>query len=89
MRIKQAVETYNLDRRHRWFAYGGNVVYDYEYTNLCSGCCWQEENVVPTIGVGCHECGYTGKRRDSVPVPARGPNGNLIKVSDSDFTYYK
>jgi hypothetical protein len=43
-----------------------------KYTNTCSGCSCDimenDKNGVP-IGMGCEECGYTGKRRHTLYVP--------------------
>lgn len=33
----------------------------------------------PSKGCGCHECGYTGKRRNVTPVPAI-VNGKIVKI---------
>lgn len=91
MTIKEAVEKYKLDRRRRWFAFSGNVVYNYKFTHPCSGCsCDCSDGYGCSHGnAGCRECGYTGKVRDGVPVPAWGDKGELIEVTDPDFTYYK
>lgn len=60
----------------------GGPVYEYgEWTTSCSGCLETEDghNVGSYpwdakahcyIGSGCEECGYTGKRRDGIHVPA-------------------
>ena len=47
---------------------GGGPVFDYgEWTAPCSGCscdCEYGCSCCNEKGAGCHECGYTGKRRD-------------------------
>lgn len=43
-----------------------------KYTRTCSGCeCGimeRDKNGIP-MGMGCHECGYTGKRRVVLYIP--------------------
>lgn len=86
MTIKEVVKKYKLDRRRKWFAYCGNVVYNHNYTRPCSGCTESRENTISDeIGGGCDECGYTGKRRDGCPVPAM-IDGKLIETTSKDFT---
>ena len=84
--LEYAIEKYKLDRRKKWFAYCGNVVYNFKYTQPCSGCSEQKEYSANTeIGGGCHECGYTGKRRSSCPVPAMDGDKPIL-IIDKDFT---
>lgn len=85
MTLKEAIRKFKLDKRKKWFAYCGNVVYDYKYTQPCSGCAEFKEYSTIQIGCGCHECGYTGKRISSCPVPAMHA-GVPIKITDKDFT---
>ncbi len=87
MTIKEAITKYNLDRRRKWFAWYGNIVYSFNYSAPCSGCVDDGEYSSSNKGTGCHECGYSGKRRSSVPVPAFDENGQEIKITDKDFTY--
>lgn len=71
--VDQAVKLLKLDKRHRWYEFQGEVIYDLKYTapNSCTGC----------DGGGCHECGYTGKRVAYCPIPAIHPiTGNTVKV---------
>ena len=70
--VGEAVRTLKLDRRHKWFEWMGQVVYNFKYTapNSCTGC----------DGGGCFECGGTGKRVSHVPVPAFMPDGSIAKV---------
>lgn len=71
-----------LDRRRKWFLYDGDVCYDGKWTQACSGCYegggeyshlnkyyQYDEKLKIHIGSGCEECGYTGKRRQSYPIP--------------------
>ncbi len=92
MKLKEAVEKYKLDRRRKWFAFCGNVVYDFKYTAPCSGCscdCADGYGGCNHGAGGCDECGYKGKVRCSCPVPAMDMNGNLIRITDKDFTRLK
>ena len=70
--VDEAVTMLKLDRRHKWFEWMGQMVYNFKYTapNSCTGC----------DGGGCFECGGTGKRVSHVPVPAFMPNGSIVKV---------
>jgi hypothetical protein len=60
--VEEAIAILKLDRRHKWFVFMGELVYDMKYTapNSCTGC----------DGGGCRECGGTGKRVNHVPIPA-------------------
>jgi len=75
--VDEAIKTLKLDRRHKWFEWEGTVVYNQWYTvpNGCTGC----------DGGGCQECGYTGKRKMCVPVPAFMPDGSIVKVVPSNL----
>lgn len=47
-----------------------------KYTNTCSGCScpvmeYDKKNGIP-LGMGCHECGHTGKRRMTMYIPIGG-----------------
>lgn len=68
--VEEAVNKLNLDRRHKWEVWNGSLCYPWKYTSPCSGC----------YGTGCDECGYKGKRIDYAPVPARTPDGELVKI---------
>jgi len=48
-----------LDRRRNYCIIRGEVCVAADWTRQCSGC----------DGSGCHECGHTGKRRESMWVP--------------------
>lgn len=79
--VEQAVEILKLDRRHKWEEFCGELVYPYKYSYACSGCTKQQEmQESPKKGCGCDECGYTGRRRDVVPVPAFMPDGSIVKI---------
>lgn len=79
--VEQAVEMMKLDRRHKWEEFCGELVYPYKYSHACSGCTEQKEmQASPQKGCGCDECGYTGRKRDIVPVPAFMPDGSIVKV---------
>lgn len=57
-----------LDRRKSYAIIQGRVCESAEWTAQCSGC-------TPDFadrGFGCHECGYTGKRRRAMWVPIDG-----------------
>jgi len=59
-----------LDGRKRYFLWNGLVCTEEKFTTVCSGCSDDSEYSYSTIGSGCFECGYTGKRRNSFPCPA-------------------
>jgi hypothetical protein len=40
----------------------------------------KEMQSTPERGSGCHECGYKGRVRNVVPVPAFMPDGSIVKV---------
>lgn len=53
-----------LDRRRRYAVIDGEVCSYGEWTEACSGCHeGMEYGGNGRQGSGCHECGYTGKRR--------------------------
>ena len=79
--VEEAVKELNLDKRHKWYNFYGEVVYNYKYSHPCSGCTENNEmTTVPKRGLGCDECGYSGRRRSVVPVPAFRKDGNIVKV---------
>ena len=76
---------FNDDPEMKEFHGGGGPVFDYsEWTTECSGCTetymGQYVTGIHGQGVGCEECGYTGKRRDGwhspVSLPSNRPIGN-------------
>jgi hypothetical protein len=58
-----------LDGRRKYFMWDGLVCVAESYTIACSGCTDDSEYSCARIGSGCHECGYTGKRRCNFPCP--------------------
>ena len=68
--VEDAIKELKLDRRHKWFEWSGEVVSNQVCYPPCSDC----------HGEGCSECGYHGKRRLDVPVPAFDKSGNIAKV---------
>lgn len=63
-----------LDRRKSYAIIEGKVCEVVRWTDRCSGCSGDHENLYQQ-GMGCWECGYTGKSRRSVwsPLAANGP----------------
>lgn len=60
-----------LDGRKRYFVWNGEVCTSEKYTSVCSGCSPDCEYTSVSVGAGCFECGYTGKRRQSCPMPVK------------------
>lgn len=60
-----------LDRRRKYFIWDGDVCFAAKFTSICTGCASEDPYVYEQKGGGCFECGYTGKRRDSVPIPVK------------------
>lgn len=64
-----------LDRRRRYEVFGGEVGEVVSFVDACSGCTEVGDyESGPERGGGCHECGYTGRRRQThfVPVDCGG-----------------
>jgi len=59
----------NRVRVVRWRGARGHVV---RFTSTCSGCTDGNEGCALPQGSGCHECGFTGKRRRAEWVPLNG-----------------
>lgn len=79
--VEEAVSLLKLDKRHKWEEFCGELVYPHKYSYACSGCTeTREMQSTPERGSGCHECGYKGRVRNVVPVPAFMPNGSIVKV---------
>ena len=72
MTVVECIKEYKLDRRRKWFAWGGIVCRHESFTEPCSGC----------DGGGCHECGYTGKGVSGHPVPAFSKDNEFVKTTD-------
>jgi len=73
-----------LDRRKNWAFIRGELAEHCEFTHSCSGCVECEDGQPVGnyawdskagcyVGAGCHECGYTGKRKNRSWVPAITP----------------
>lgn len=60
-----------LDGRRSYFLWDGIVSFSAKFTHRCSGCSDDSEYSMSNIGSGCSECGYTGKRINSFPCPAK------------------
>lgn len=62
-----------LDRRRRYGVYEGDeleLLTVSRWTQYCTGCTEVPEmGVAPEVGIGCHECGHTGKRRFEMWAP--------------------
>lgn len=80
-----------LDRRRNYYKALGTICYTETFTQACSGCCeigeygqgsenypYDEKNKC-LIGSGCHECGYTGKRRTTFFVPFDTPSNKELE----------
>ena len=80
--VEEAVKVLKLDKRHKWYEFCGELIYDGKFTAPCSGCsCDCSDGYGCNHGnAGCHECGYKGKRVNYYPVPAVMPDGNFVKV---------
>lgn len=73
----EALAGFSLDRRLNYYiTQEGEVEEQGACTMRCSGCsCGCEGGCsCGDIGIGCHECGYTGKRRIWFGFPARSPD---------------
>lgn len=60
-----------LDRRKVFAIIDGEVFESCSWSQACSGCCDDRENISCERGSGCFECAYTGRSRrfQWVPVP--------------------
>ena len=61
-----------LDRRKNYAIIDGVVCESVQWTRPCSGCSCDGEypcSCCKVRGGGCSECGYTGKRRESLWLP--------------------
>lgn len=81
---EQAISMLKLDRRRNWEVWQGELTYAYWYTTSCAGCsCDCSDGYGCNHGnCGCRECGYTGKRRSVVPIPAFMPDGTIVKIKE-------
>lgn len=63
---------HRLDRRKAYCIINGQVCESASWTQCCSGCADDRENVSCDRGMGCHECGYQGVVRTSMWFPVDG-----------------
>lgn len=54
---------------HRVVVFDGVEGFEVRFTDECSGCSQHSEGYRMADPTGCHECGYTGKRRRREWVP--------------------
>lgn len=57
-----------LDRRRNYAIINGEVCESAGWSQACSGC-YEGYESNSACGIGCHECGYTGRRRCAMWVP--------------------
>jgi hypothetical protein len=90
-RLDRRMKCFHEDTQDAFQTFGGGPIYTYgEWTQECSGCTesymGQYYTGQPGKGIGCSECGYTGKRRQGwwAPVCVKAkerPNLPLIVPS--------
>ena len=61
----EAIAGRRLDRRRGYAIIMGRVCESARWSSACSGCSEDGSD----RGLGCDECGYTGRRRQSIWVP--------------------
>lgn len=68
---------FRLDRRRAWAFVNGELCQSIRWTDTCSGCsCDCGDGYPCSHGAGgCEECGYQGKVRNAMWMPARIANG--------------
>lgn len=57
-----------LDRRRNYAIIDGGVCELAQWSQACSGC-YEGYDSAHAIGIGCDECGFTGRRRQAHWVP--------------------
>ncbi len=57
-----------LDRRRNYAIIDGQVAESARWSQACSGC-YEGHETGSGIGLGCSECGYTGRRRNGAWAP--------------------
>lgn len=70
--VERLVRRFGLDRRKRYAIWDGMLCTKEKATRPCTGCsCCGEYpcDCCAERGMGCEECGYTGKRVDHWPAP--------------------
>ncbi len=82
-RIRLAVLRHKLDRRYVYTVCPeGKLSIDSRFTGQCSGCV-----AMDTSNLGCHECGFTGKRVTEFPMQvSTGTSFILIKTDKAGVT---
>jgi hypothetical protein len=84
--IEDAVRELKLDRRRKYFVWCGELIYAHKYTAPCSGCSCDcsDGHGCNHKNSGCEECGYTGKRKSSVPIPVYK---TTVRITPEYLTY--
>lgn len=84
--VEQAVSMLNLDKRRNWGTFNGKLCYGSKCTIPCSGCsCDCSDGYgCSHSNSGCHECGYTGKRRSYFPVFYVTSNEELVVIREEN-----
>jgi hypothetical protein len=67
--IEDAIKEHKLDRRRKYYDYGGQITTTVWHTAECTGCTEYEMGYKVSGPCGCSECGYQGKVRNCYPVP--------------------
>lgn len=57
-----------LDRRRNYAIIDGAVHEAFQWSQACSGC-YEGHEIGSGVGMGCSECGYTGRRRNGAWAP--------------------
>ena len=57
-----------LDRRRNYAIIDGRVAESARWSQACSGC-YQGREIESGVGLGCSECGYTGRRQSGSWLP--------------------
>lgn len=73
----EKVSGMKLDGRKKYFINDGEVCISEKFTGGCSGCLSDDDYSDSTIGGGCFECGYTGKRVQSYSIPVKYAFANV------------
>lgn len=83
--IPAAIAAHGLDRRFNYSLFVDTLVTTCWVTEACTGCSEHGEyESAPAIGCGCHECGYTGKRRNCYPNAVEAKLGVIPFTKRSD-----
>lgn len=69
-----ALAGHRVDRRRTYAIIDGELCDLARWSDACTGCTEVPEMTIgPDRGIGCHECGHTGRRRNSYFVPYQSP----------------